>query len=110
MGPGTAGTPPERRTRQAKRGEPAGARGGASGNCWIAESNCGRVWEAARECEIVWENISPHNLSERKDLFISDVFRAYRYPYDWAPQLKTPVERAVVPPAFGEFRIEPVQD
>ena len=81
-----------------------------NGNTLITESNCGRVFEVTRECEIVWEYISPHNLSERKDLFISDVFRAYRYPYDWAPQLKTPVERAVVPPAFGEFRIEPVQD
>ena len=35
------------------------------------------------------------------------VYRAYRLPYDWIPQLDTPVERAVVPPALGEFRIAP---
>ena len=35
------------------------------------------------------------------------IFRAYRVPYDWVPQVPRPVERAVVPPNNREFRIEP---
>lgn len=81
-----------------------------NGNTLITEARCGRIFEVTPDSEIVWEYISPHNLSEREGLFFSDVFRAYRYPYDWVPQIEPPVERAVVPPANGEFRIEPVQD
>jgi len=81
-----------------------------NGNTLITESNCGRLFEVTPDCEIVWEYISPHDLSAREGLFFSDVFRAYRYPYDWVPRLEPPIERAVVPPAHGEFRIEPVQD
>ena len=47
-------------------------------------------------------------IEEREGLFFSDIFRGYRYPYDWVPQLDQPDERAVVPPAHGEFRIAPV--
>jgi hypothetical protein len=53
-----------------------------------------------------WEYISPYNLSTT--VFSSDIFRAYRYPYAWALQLDTPVQRAVLPPANAAFRIEPV--
>ena len=81
-----------------------------NGNTLITESHCGRVFEVTRDCEIVWEYISPHNLAEREGLFFSDVFRAYRYPYDWVPQLDQPTERAVIPPRNGEFRIAPVSD
>ena len=81
-----------------------------NGNTLITESKCGRVFEVTPDCEIVWEHISPYNLTEDKGVFFSDVFRAYRYPYDWVPQLDAPVERAVVPPANGQFRLEPVYD
>lgn len=81
-----------------------------NGNTLITESNCGRIFEVTQDSEIVWEYISPHNLCERDGLFFSDVFRAYRYPYDWVPQIEPPIERAVVPPIHGEFRIAPVQD
>jgi hypothetical protein len=80
-----------------------------NGNTLITESHCGRIFEVTRDCEIVWEYISPHNLAEREGLFFSDVFRGYRYPYDWVPQRDTPTERAVIPPAHDEFRIAPVQ-
>jgi hypothetical protein len=33
------------------------------------------------------------------------VYRGYRVPYDWIPQITKPVERAVVPPANGSFRV-----
>ena len=81
-----------------------------NGNTLVTESKCGRVFEVTPDCEIVWEHISPYNLSEDRGVFFSDVFRAYRYPYDWVPQLDAPVERAVVPPANGQFRLEPVSD
>lgn len=36
------------------------------------------------------------------------VYRTYRVPYDWIPQLEKPVERAVILPPNNEFRIKPV--
>lgn len=79
-----------------------------NGNTLITESKCGRLFEVTPECEIVWEHVSPYNLMQREGLFLSGVFRAYRYPYDWVPQLDPPAERAVVPPDNGQFRIAPV--
>ena len=81
-----------------------------NGNTLITESHCGRIFEVTPECEVVWEYISPHNLSKTEGLFFSDVFRGYRYPYDWVPQLDRPDERAVIPPPHGEFRIPAVGD
>ncbi|MCG8545684.1 MAG: arylsulfotransferase family protein [Alphaproteobacteria bacterium] len=81
-----------------------------NGNTLITESRRGRVLEVTPACEIVWEYICPYNLLDQEDLFFSDIFRAYRYPYDWVPQIEPPAERAVVPPANGEFRIAPVSD
>jgi hypothetical protein len=33
------------------------------------------------------------------------VYRAYRIPYGWIPQLKVNTERRVTPPALGDFRV-----
>jgi hypothetical protein len=76
-----------------------------NGNTLITESNCGRLIEVTPKSEIVWEYINPNNLSNRRGVFYSDIFRGYRYPYDWVPQREAPTERAVVPPPNGEFRI-----
>lgn len=38
---------------------------------------------------------------------LNTVYRCYRVPYDWVPQLKRPVEKAVIPPLNSKFRIEP---
>ena len=81
-----------------------------NGNTLITESRCGRVFEVTRDCETVWEYVCPYNIAETEGIFFSDVFRAYRYPYDWVPQIDPPAERAVVPPANGEFRIPAVGD
>jgi hypothetical protein len=81
-----------------------------NGNTLITESNCGRMLEVTADREIVWEYINPHNLAEREGIFFSDIFRGYRYPYDWVPQLDQPQERAVIPPANGAFRIPAVGD
>ena len=86
----------------------SGAQRLPNGNTLITESNCGRLFEVTPERETVWEYVCPHNLFEDKGLFHSEVFRGYRYPYDWVPQLDAPTERAVIPPPNGEFRIPAV--
>jgi hypothetical protein len=69
----------------------------------VNEGMNGRIFELTEDKELVWEFVSP---------FFSDdatpshrVYRAYRLPYGWVPQLDAPRERAVIPPALGEFRI-----
>ena len=51
------------------------------------------------EGDIVWEYVYPLDEGGR-----NDVYRGYRLPYDWIPQLDQPVEVAVTPPESGEFR------
>ena len=75
-----------------------------NGNTLITEGIVGRVFEVTDENEIVWEYLNPHfDENGAPNL----VYRAYRVPYDWAPQLSRPQERPVAPPDLGEFRIEP---
>ena len=76
----------------------------ANGNTLITEGVVGRVFEVTPENEIVWEYLNPHfNANGAPNL----VYRAYRVPYDWVPQLARPEERAVTPPDLSEFRIQP---
>ena len=81
-----------------------------NGNTLITESLCGRLVEVTRDGEIVWEYINPENLAIRDGIFANDIFRGYRYPYDWVPQLDPPRERPVVPPKNGEFVIPALGD
>jgi outer membrane protein assembly factor BamB len=83
-----------------------------NGNTLITEGADGRLFEVTSDGEIVWEYMNPYfdtGPVERnpKAVATNRVFRAYRFPYDWVPQLERPMERPVVPPARGEFRIEP---
>jgi len=67
----------------------------ANGNTLICESLNTRTFEVTPEGETVWEHVTPAD-------------RAYRYAYDFCPQLAAlgpPDERPVTPPA--ELRIEP---
>ena len=76
----------------------------ANGNTLITEGAAGRIFEVGAENEIVWEYIVPHFVTESGR---NNIYRAYRVPYDWIPQLPRPEERAVVPPALAEFHITP---
>ena len=74
-----------------------------NGNTLITEGAPGRVFEVTSDGKVVWEYMSP---------FFGDgprrsnaVYRAYRVPYDWIPQLKRPQERAVTPPALSDFKL-----
>ena len=74
-----------------------------NGNTLITEGAIGRIFEVTTDSEIVWEYVNPYfttgpNRSNR-------VYRAYRVPYDWVPQLERPTETAVIPPPNEEFRV-----
>jgi hypothetical protein len=60
-----------------------------NGNTLINEGSNGRIFEVTRDHEIVWEYISPF---WGKTLNNNMVYRAYRIPYAWIPQLTQPSE------------------
>jgi hypothetical protein len=74
-----------------------------NGNTMITEGADGRLFEVAANGDIVWEYVSPY-FAER-EAPSNAVYRAYRMPYGWVPQVEAPAERAVVPPALSDFRI-----
>jgi hypothetical protein len=51
----------------------------------------------------VWEYISPYY--QEKENF-NMVYRAYRVPYDYVPQLEVPSEEAVIPPNNSKLRLK----
>lgn len=61
-----------------------------NGNTLITEGSDGRVFEVTPYYEIVWEYINPYKGSESFNLNM--IYRAYRVPYEWVPQLEKPVE------------------
>ena len=73
-----------------------------NGNTLITAGAGGRMFEVTTQGAIVWEYMYPlfggANASNA-------VYRAYRIPYGWIPQITRPTERAVAPPALGDFRV-----
>ncbi len=79
-----------------------------NGNTLITEGADGRIFEVTPEREIVWEYVSPFFFSPSPRFKPwNPVYRAYRVPYEWVPQLQKPVEKAVTPPDNSKFRINP---
>ena len=76
-----------------------------NGNTMILEGADGRIFELTPDGEIVWEYVSPYFAENPPGR--NHMFRAYRVPYEWVPQLRRPRERAVTPPNPREFRIAP---
>ena len=76
-----------------------------NGNTLITEGADGRIFEVTATGEIVWEYVSPYFTEGQTPT--NRVYRAYRLPYSWVPQLEKPIERRVVPPNVREFRIQP---
>ncbi|HYP80357.1 MAG TPA: aryl-sulfate sulfotransferase [Steroidobacteraceae bacterium] len=72
----------------------SGAQRLPNGNTLITEGPGGRVFEVTPQRRIVWEFIQPAGKGGT-----NSVYRAYRLPYEWIPQLQKPVETAVTPPA-----------
>jgi len=68
-----------------------------NGNTLITEGSDGRIIEVTKEREVVWEYISPYMWDSDAPVTRNLVYRAYRIPYDWVPQLPKPKESAVEP-------------
>ncbi len=73
-----------------------------NGNTLITEGAFGRLFEVTPECETVWEYISPY-YQEKENYNM--VYRAYRVPYDYVPQLEVPSEEAIIPPDNSKLRL-----
>jgi Arylsulfotransferase (ASST) len=80
----------------------SGAQRLLNGNTLIAAGAGGRMFEVTREGAIVWEYMYPLFSGANSS---NAVYRAYRVPYGWIPQLMMPKEQRVTPPAPGEFRV-----
>jgi hypothetical protein len=72
----------------------SGAQRLVNGNTLITEGAGSRVFEVTADNKIVWEYMSAND-----DGSLSTVYRAYRLPYEWIPQLPRPAPTAVKPPA-----------
>lgn len=73
-----------------------------NGNTLITEGSDGRLIEITNEHEIVWEYISPY---WGTFMPINMVYRAYRYPYDYVPQVEPPQEVAIAPIDNTDYRL-----
>jgi hypothetical protein len=80
----------------------SGAQRLPNGNTLITEGAPGRLLEVTADRRVVWEYIYPVFSGPNQ---ANAVYRGYRVPYGWIPQLAQPAERAVVPPANGDFRV-----
>jgi hypothetical protein len=106
--PATAGYLPRTENYRFYSGFISSAQRFPNGNTLITEGLNGRIFEVTPEREIVWEYMSPffHSPNPRFKP-VNQVYRAYRVPYEWVPQLQRPVEKAVIPPDNSQFRIQP---
>ncbi|QPI41745.1 MULTISPECIES: aryl-sulfate sulfotransferase [Pectobacterium] len=72
-----------------------------NGNTLINEGANGRLFEVTVDHEIVWEFISPY---WGKTVNTNMLYRAYRVPYEWVPQLPRPQETPVIAPDNTRLR------
>jgi hypothetical protein len=80
----------------------SGAQRLPNGNTLITAGAGGRMFEVTRDGTIVWEYMYPQFAGANAS---NAVYRSYRVPYGWIPQLASPREQRVTPPALGEFRV-----
>jgi hypothetical protein len=73
-----------------------------NGNTLITAGAGGRMFEVTPKGEIVWEYMFPLFSGANAS---NAVYRAYRIPYGWIPQLTPPAQQSVTPPALGDFRV-----
>jgi hypothetical protein len=74
-----------------------------NGNTLITEGSDGRIFEVTQQHETVWEYISPY--WRKPPLELNLVYRAYRSPYAWVPQLPKPQERPIPRLDIKTFRV-----
>jgi hypothetical protein len=73
-----------------------------NGNTLIAEGTTGRVFEVTADKRIVWEYVAPPGEGPRAS---NAVYRAYRIPYSWLPQVPAPRETPVARPDPARFHV-----
>jgi len=73
-----------------------------NGNTLITEGSGGRIIEVTPAHELVWEYISPYWGSM---MHMNMVYRAYRVPYEWVPQLARPKQTPIRPIDVTTFRV-----
>ncbi|MDR1943851.1 MAG: aryl-sulfate sulfotransferase [Synergistaceae bacterium] len=80
-----------------------------NGNTLITEGADGRIFEVTPEHKTVWEYVSPYFRitadGKSKESVDNWVYRAYRVPYEWVPQLGRPEEISVPPQNVTRFRV-----
>ncbi|AEF86083.1 conserved hypothetical protein [Treponema primitia ZAS-2] len=75
-----------------------------NGNTLITEGSDGRLLEVTPEKQTVWEYLNPYYYHALGGI-LNMVYRAYRVPYDWIPQLKVPSEGSIQAPDVKTFRV-----
>ena len=73
-----------------------------NGNTLITEGSGGRIIEVTKNHELVWEYISPYFGMDGRS---NHVYRAYRVPYEWVPQLDRPSEKKIARTDNSRFRV-----
>lgn len=73
-----------------------------NGNTLITEGAGGRLFEVTPEHEIVWEYMSPFYGKKGNQ---HTVYRSYRVPYRWVPQVDRPEETPVARLDVTKFRV-----
>jgi hypothetical protein len=73
-----------------------------NGNTLICEGSGGRLIEVTPDHDIVWEYINPYISGEMP---FNMVYRAYRVPYEWVPQLDPPQQTAIQRLDIQIFRV-----
>lgn len=74
-----------------------------NGNTLIDQGSDGRIFEVTAKHETVWEYISPY--MDKSPKTNNMVYRAYRVPYNWIPQLERPEEVRITPLDVTTFRV-----
>ena len=80
----------------------SGAQRLPNGNTLVTAGAGGRMFEVTKDGTIVWEYMYPQFSGANAS---NAVYRAYRVPYGWIPQLTMPREQRVTPPPLGEFKV-----
>lgn len=80
----------------------SGAQRLPNGNTLITEGSGGRMIEVTANHELVWEYISPY---WGKQMKTNMLYRGYRVPYEWVPQLEKPKETEIEKIDILTFRV-----
>ncbi len=84
----------------------SGAQRLLNGNTLITEGPSGRIFEVTKDSEIVWEYVYPtFGAAKGGKQGSNSVYRAYRVPYEWIPQITKPTVKAVTAPKLEGFRV-----